>query len=174
VEVDERAEFEQVAVANAPAMLRWAYLLSGDHGLAEDLVQESLLKVFRRWKRSGTPRNPPAYLRQVIVNEYLSWRRLRSNSEVVGPPLEGAQPDHAEAWIERDLVWRAMSRLPRRQRAVLVLRYYEDLTDADIATTLGCAEGTVRSLASRAFLTLRAEPQLDRYDHSVGNRLETP
>jgi RNA polymerase sigma factor (sigma-70 family) len=88
---------------------------------------------------------PQAYARRIVVNDYLGWRRRRVSTDDVA---------------DRDLVWRTIGRLPKRQRAVLVLRYYEALGDAEVAQLLGCAEGAVRSLATRAFEALRSDPQL--------------
>jgi len=151
--------FDQFVASRGPALLRFAYLLTGDRRLAEDLVQDALVKAYRRWSRHPVE-YAEAYVRRIIVNEYLSWRRLRSSSEVTGHIRPQVCHDAADAVAERDQVWRALADLPRRQRSVLVLRYYEDLSDADIAALLGCAEGTVRSLAARAFAALRRHPQL--------------
>lgn len=154
------ADFEAFVIARGTALLRFAYLLTRDPGLAEDLVQEAFVRAHRRWDTIATLEHPEAYLRRVIVNQCLSWRRRRAATEVVGAPPDTGTPDGSDALAERDLVWRAIAGLPARQRAVLVLRYYEAMTDRDIAAVLECAEGTVRSLAARAFETLRQHPQL--------------
>lgn len=99
--------------------------------------------------------HPEAYVRRAIVNEHLSWRRRRAASEVIGDV-----PDVTIPAYEPDAVWGLLGRLPRRQQVVMVLRYYEDLSDADIAAVLDCAQGTVRSLASRAFEALRQIPEI--------------
>jgi RNA polymerase sigma-70 factor (sigma-E family) len=138
-------------------------VLSGDAHTAEDLVQEALLRCHRRWGRVSRMANPDAYVRRAIVNQHLSWRRRRSSSELsVAPELLSAEPasDSQDALAARDLMRRALRQLPHSQRAVLVLRYYEGLADADIADLLGCSTGNVRGLASRAFARLRGRPEL--------------
>ncbi|MFT3872420.1 MAG: SigE family RNA polymerase sigma factor [Nocardioides sp.] len=154
----EPMSYAQLAAARRPALLRLAVMLSGDAEQAEDLVQSTLLRTQRHASRIIAMESPAAYLRRALVNEYLSWRRsLRRRP----PPLalSAALPTDQDPVVrigQRDLVWRLLAELPRRQRAVLALRYYEDLPDAEIAKVLGCSEGTVRSHASRAFATLRA------------------
>lgn len=141
-------------------LLRFGYLLCGDGTRAEDLVQDALVNLMRRW-RTTPPEHPLAYARKTIVNEYLSWRRRRSSHEVLSSDfLDIVMPDESHAQADRDLVWRLLADLTPRARAVLVLRYYAQLPDREIAAYLGCAEATVRSLAARAFATLREHPQL--------------
>jgi RNA polymerase sigma-70 factor (sigma-E family) len=155
------AAFEDFVRGRGAALLRFAYLLTGDRGHAEDLVQDALVKAYLRWNgRAAVIEHPEAYVRRTIVNQFVSWRRRRSSGEVVGPVPERSGGDHAQRLTERVRVWKVLSELPPRQRSVLVLRYYEGLSDRNIADLLGCAEGTVRSLAARAFSTLRAHPQL--------------
>jgi RNA polymerase sigma-70 factor (sigma-E family) len=159
-------DFQQYVSLRTGALLRLAYLLSGDAHTAEDLVQESLLRCHRRWDKVTHADNPDAYVRRVVVNQHLSWRRRRSSTELVVEPDHLPQvgaADSQESLAARDLLWRAMHQLPTRQRTVLVLRYYEDLCDADIADLLGCRDGTVRSLAARAFANLREHPDLAGY-----------
>jgi RNA polymerase sigma-70 factor (sigma-E family) len=159
--VDEQTrEFDDFVVGSGPALLRFAYLLTGDRGRAEDLVQEALIKAHRRWQRADPVQYPQAYVRQIVVREHIRWRRRRSSGEWIGLVPERAEHDQVGERAERDLVWRSLQALPARQRTVLVLRYYEAMTDAEIATLLGCAAGTVRSLAARAFRTLRRDPRL--------------
>lgn len=152
--------FDTFVVARGAALLRFASVLTHDPGLAEDLVQDALVKVARRWSALVRKGPPEAYVRKVILNEYLSWRRRRSSSETPAEVGEGAHPDTSNAHAERDALWRVLGELPARQRAVLVLRYYEDLPDSDVADLLGMAPGTVRSLAARAYVTLRVHPLL--------------
>jgi RNA polymerase sigma-70 factor (sigma-E family) len=142
------------------ALLRVAYLLCRDGGRAEDIVQDALVKVMRRWRTVGAADSPLAYARRTVVNEYLSWRRLRAAGEVVGVVAESAAPDRIGEVDERDVVWRLMGTLQPRARAVLVLRYYDQLPDSEIATLLGCAEASVRSTAARALTALRTNPML--------------
>lgn len=119
-------------------------------------MQETLIKANHRWSAITRTQHPEAYLRRMIVNEYLSWRRRRPNTEIVRE-LTGTQAvaDTTALHADRDEVWRLLGTLPRQQRAVLVLRYYEGLPDAEIASLLGCSPGTVRSSAARAFARLR-------------------
>lgn len=153
-------QFAAFVHAHGGALLRFGYLLCGDGTRAEDLVQDALVNLMRRW-RTGPPEHPLAYARKSITNEYLSWRRRRSSREVLSPDfVDIVMPDESHAQADRDLVWRLLAGLPPRARAVLVLRYYAQLPDREIAAMLGCAEATVRSLAARAFATLREHPQL--------------
>ena len=155
----ERAEFDDFVAARGTALLRFAVLLTGDHHLAEDLLQEALVRVHRRWSRLERTEELTGYVRKAILRQYLSWRRLRSSAEVPtalppdAPALDGA--DHAERHAERDRLRRALATLPRQQRAVLVLRFYEDLDDTSIAQLVGCSPATVRVHASRALARLR-------------------
>ena len=103
---------------------------------------------------------PDAYVRRIILNQYLSWRRRRSSSELSGPVPDVGVADSTDHIASRDLLWRVLAELPGKQRAVLALRYYEDLPDREIGALLGCSDGTVRSLASRAFATLRQHAAL--------------
>jgi RNA polymerase sigma-70 factor (sigma-E family) len=150
--------FDEWARARLPALVRFAVVLTGDRGLAEDVVQEVLIRAYERWRRITALDQPEAYVRRMIVNEYLSWRRRWGR---VTPTADVAAAetvsDHAGAHAERDAIRWELARLPRRQRAVLVLRYYEQLTDSEIAEVLGCPTGTVRSHASRALSALRVE-----------------
>ncbi|MET9318389.1 SigE family RNA polymerase sigma factor [Kribbella sp. NPDC003505] len=138
-------------------LLRLALMLSGSRHNAEDLVQSVLARAHRQWERIGGLERPEAYLRTMVVNEYLGWRRLLKNREVpLAEPIERpADFDLGARQAQRDATWRLLTRLPRKQRAVLVLRYYEDLADSDIAEILGVSPATVRSNAARALATLR-------------------
>lgn len=151
--------FDEFVTGRGPALLRFAYLLSGDRGMAEDLVQDALAKAHRRWSGRVAAERPEAYVRRIIVNDLSSWRRRRASGEIVGRVPDREYSDSTDVVAERDLMWRALAGLPRRQRAVLVLRYYEHRTDAEIAVLLGCAESTVRSSAARAFAALRRRPE---------------
>ncbi|MEU4192980.1 SigE family RNA polymerase sigma factor [Kribbella sp. NPDC026611] len=138
-------------------LLRLGLMLSGSVHTAEDLVQTVFARAHRKWERIGTLDHPEAYLRTMLVNEFLSWRRLLKNGEVpLAEPIEHPTTEDISArQAQRDAAWRLLSVLPRKQRAVLVLRYYEDLPDAEIAELLGVSAGTVRSNAARALATLR-------------------
>jgi RNA polymerase sigma-70 factor (sigma-E family) len=139
-------------------LLRLAYQLSHDRATAEDLVQEALTRVYGSWlRRTPSVENAEAYVRRAVVNEYLRRRRLRAASEVVTDRVPDVADDgFADSVVERDEMWQALAALPARQRAVLVLRYYEQLPDDEIARLIGAREATVRSLASRALATLRS------------------
>jgi RNA polymerase sigma-70 factor (sigma-E family) len=139
-------------------LLRLAFQLCHDRASAEDLVQQALEQVYRRWRRHGTDvEYAEAYARRAVVNEYLRRRRLRSVSELTTDLVADVASAPQEAAVaERDAMWRALGELPARQRAALVLRYYEDLPDRDIAAVLGCRQATVRSLVARGLHTLRA------------------
>ena len=152
--------FEEFAATRLPAVLRFAAALTGDRGLAEDVVQEVLVRAYGRWPAIARLDRPEAYVRKMIVNEYLSWRRRwwRLVPAGAGADLDGlATPDPAAGYAERDAIAAELAKLPRRQRTVLVLRYYEGLSDAEIAEVLGCTPGTVRGYGSRALAALRVE-----------------
>ena len=158
--------------ARLPALLRFAKVLCVDRGLAEDVVQEVLLRASARWDELARLDMPEAYVRRMIVNEYLSWRRKWSRVTPVADVPEGpASPDVAVGLTARDQLVREIAMLPRRQRAVLVLRYFGGLTDAEIAADLGCAEGTVRSHLSRALASLRIRIDLAEEVANVSEQL---
>jgi RNA polymerase sigma-70 factor (sigma-E family) len=147
------------AAEHGVSLTRFAYLLGGDRGRAEDLVQDTYLAMYRRFGTELPISAPVAYARRAILNANTSRMRRRSSSETISAELpeiavETAFPE------EQDAMWRAMRSLPDRQRAVLVLRYYVDLPDREIASLLNATEGTVRSLAARAFASLRDHPAL--------------
>ena len=144
-------------------LTRFAYLLCGDRGLAEDLVQDAFVALYRRFGETLPLAAPVAYARRAIVNAHISHRRRRASSALVlVDPPEVAIAAHDSS--EQDAMWRTLALLPERQRAVLVLRYYLDLGDDDIAAALDCRPGTVRSLAARAFAALRTAPALTTED----------
>jgi RNA polymerase sigma-70 factor (sigma-E family) len=147
--------FEDFAAARLPALLRYATLLSGEREQARDLVQEVLTRALLKWDRIDRADEPYAYVRRMVTNEYLSWRRRR---RLVTVPLEQAPEPVAHSSAEHgEELWALLTALPRQQRAVLVLRYYEGLDDQEIADVLGCRSSTVRGYASRALATLRIE-----------------
>ncbi len=160
-----RADFERFVGASTDPLLRTAYLVVWDAGEAEDLVQECLLAVARRWPRVRRMDHPHAYARRVLINLALdgTQRRTRRRQELVGEEAAvlAAAPDDASArrldavGIRAELI-EALGTLPPRQRTVLVLRYFEDLTEAQVAELLGCSVGTVKSTASRGLTRLQA------------------
>jgi RNA polymerase sigma-70 factor (sigma-E family) len=157
--MNDTAVFDEFVRDRAPHLLRLAQLLTRDHGHAEDLLQTALVRSWSAWRRIAG--DPEPYVRQVLVNTYASWRGRRWHGErpsAVLPEPPGAVPHTAVD--DRDQVWRALDRLPRRQRAVLVLRYFEDLPEARIADTLGMPVGSVKSTAARALAALRLDGSL--------------
>ena len=159
------ASFEEYVTARGDALLRFAYVLSGDAYLAEDLVQEVLARVHGRWHRMAAVEQPDAYLRTAIVRQFLSWRRRRASREapMAALPERPTGADSATRQAARDEMWRLLTALPRKQRAVLVLRFYEDLPDESIAAVLGCRQTTVRVHASRGLARLRERLQQPNY-----------
>jgi RNA polymerase sigma-70 factor (sigma-E family) len=152
--------FDEFAGARVPALLRFATALTGDPDLAKDLVQEVLLRASGRWQQVGQLDRPEAYVRKMVVNEYLSWRRRSwrlipsgTNSHLTGRP----SPDPADGYVERQALLAELAKLTRRQRTALVLRYYEGFSDAEIAEVMGCAQSTVRGHVFKALAALRIE-----------------
>ncbi|MEV4759013.1 SigE family RNA polymerase sigma factor [Micromonospora sp. NPDC049559] len=149
-------EFREFVAARSAALLRTAYLLAGDWATAEDLLQTALTKTYLAWKRLGEIEAVEPYARRVLVNTATSWWRRRWHGERPTEVLpERAAPDQIEEQLDRDALWRHVRELPARQRAVLVLRFYEDLSEAQTAELLGISPGTVKSQTSRALGTLR-------------------
>jgi RNA polymerase sigma-70 factor (sigma-E family) len=165
--------FAEFAAARLPSLLRYAVVLTGDQDLAQDVVQEVLARAQVRWSKIVKTDSPDSYVRKMVLNEYLSWRRTWAvrNIRAVGERLvdlgdhRAASKDHAQSLVDTDDVWNRLATLPRKQRAVLVLRYYEQLRDDEIAYLLDCAPVTVRSNASKALKTLRL--QLERQPITV-------
>jgi RNA polymerase sigma-70 factor (sigma-E family) len=158
-EVVSGISLAEFATAHSVGLTRFAYVLCGDRGLAEDLVQDAFAALYRRFGERLQLAAPVAYARRAIVNGHISHARRRATSAtVLGEVPE--RPVEDSDTLERDAMWQALGTLPDRQRAVLVLRYYLDLSDDDIAAALDCRMGTVRSLASRAFAALREHPAL--------------
>jgi len=156
--------FREFALARLGALSRTAYLLTGDHHAAEDLLQDTLVLVAARWSRVAASDNPVAYVRRILYHEMVSsWRRNRyRRAEISYDTLpERADGDHATTVDRRIVLKRALARLTPRQRAVVVLRFYEDLSEADTAAALGCSVGTVKSQTSYALRRLReSSPEL--------------
>lgn len=152
------AEFAAWMTARQPSLLRTAYLLTGDHHTAEDLVQTTLAKVYLSWDKVQKREVIDGYARRILVNENNSmWRRAWKKREVASSEI----PDRAtesDAYDEGqgDALWQFVQTLPKKQRAVIVLRYYEELSEAETAEALGISVGTVKSQASRALASLRA------------------
>jgi RNA polymerase sigma-70 factor (sigma-E family) len=151
---DDEAAFEAFVATRSADLLRTAVLLTRDRGHAEDLLQTALVKAYRRWGRiSG---DPYPYVRRVLATSAASWWRLHSTQEIVSlPDHDAPAPDGTDAVDERDRMAEALGTLPPRMRAVLVLRYAEDLSEADTAAVLGCSVHTVRSQTVRGLARLR-------------------
>jgi RNA polymerase sigma-70 factor (sigma-E family) len=149
--------FEEYVAARLPALLRYAVMLTGDAHVAEDVVQDTMVRAYFTWRRVQRADHPDRYVKRMVTNAYLMWRRgpwVRRAVPYAEPP-DVPVGDTSESSALRQEMWDQLTRLPPRQRAAVVLRYYEDLPDAEIAEVLGCAVGTVRSQISRALESLR-------------------
>jgi len=144
-------------------LFRTTFAVAGQRSLAEDALQSAFAKAYGQWDRIRATEHPEAYVRRMAVNEVLStFRRPWFKSERSGdPPDSRHSVSHEASTVDREALWRAVRALPPRQRAVVVLRYYEDLSEAEIAAVLGCSRGTVKSQASDALRRLRvSDPEL--------------
>jgi RNA polymerase sigma-70 factor (sigma-E family) len=153
--------FREFVTARRPVLLRSAYLLTGHRADAEDLVQAVLAKTYQAWERIEDRAALDGYVRRTMVNTHISmWRRRRVEEYPTDelPDRPAAEP--AAGTEREEALHRALSRLPQRMRAMLMLRYYEDLTEAEIAAALGVSAGTVKSTVSRAMAKLRADEDL--------------
>jgi len=163
--MDDEAALRDFLAARLPKLSRVAYLLTGDHHAAEDLVQSVLVKVARHWRRVSAADNPEAYVRRMLYNEHATAFRRRGESiPVAVTPERAADLDVADSVVRRVVLRRALAMLTARQRIVLVLRFFEDLSEHDTAELLGCSPGTVKSQVHHALGRLRAlAPEL----HSI-------
>ena len=146
-------------MARRPALIREAYLLVGDVHLAEDLVQTALAKAYVAWHRVAASSAPDAYVRRILINADISRRRRRRVAEV----LTALPADRAEAppeVMESTAVIQALMALPQRQRAAIVLRFWDDLPESAVAELMGCSVGAVRTHTARAMAKLRTHPDL--------------
>jgi RNA polymerase sigma-70 factor, ECF subfamily len=153
-------DFRRFVAARQRSLLRTAWLLTGNWSSAEDLVQTALMRAWPHWRRIAGGGGADPYVRRIMVNKSTDWRRRRWNGEVPTDPLPettgSQQPDLELSHV----VVQAVGRLPPRQRAVVVLRYFDDLSEADTADALGCSIGTVKSQTAKALSTLRRRPEL--------------
>ena len=158
----DEAAFAEFVTREWSRLVRVAYLLTGDLGRAEDLVQQALVKVHRHWARVHREGSPYAYTRAAVANESTSWWRRRRVAEDLGEvPVSADRADAYAVVDSRDALVRALHTLPPRMRAVIVLRYYDDLSERETAEALGMSVGSVKSQTSRGLDRLRtamAEP----------------
>jgi RNA polymerase sigma-70 factor (sigma-E family) len=158
-------EFGEYVVGRRRALVRFATVLTCQAWLAEDIVSDVLGRAFERWDRISVMAEPHAYVRRMVLNEYLSWHRrlARTSPRADVEPDVARLGDGADERAERDAMIRRLAGLPRKQRAAVVLRYYAGLPDAEIAVELNCRVGTVRSQISRALATLRLDSTADTH-----------
>ena len=167
MKAEQEQAFNTFVSARSRHLLQTAYLLTGDRHRAEDLLQTALTRAYLRWDRIESE-DPEGYVRRTLANAHIDWWRRKPWREEPAaelPDLPG--PDQAAAYDVRNAVLGALAGLSRRQRAVVVLRYYEDLSETEIAAVLGCSPGTVKSAASRAMAKLRAHPGLSAQREEV-------
>ena len=156
--IDREADFSAYVRARQKTFARFAYLLTGDPYSAEDLVQSALAKVYAKWDHISGLESPDAYVRKIMVNEHTTWwrrtwrHRERTDSELI----RVMDPAGADAPAHDSELWAHVRSLAPQQRAAVVLRYYEDLSEAQTAEILGCSVGTVKSHTSRAIRSLRS------------------
>ena len=156
--------FSAFAVSRWPGLVRLAFGLTGDRWMAEDIAQTALARAYVAWRRVSRADDPDAYLRRILINAANRRFRRRRVAEQPGDPPETPVEGPADLVGERAALLAALRQLPPRQRTVIVLRYWADLTDAQIAATLGCSPGTVRSQLSRALAKLRTSSALAEGD----------
>jgi RNA polymerase sigma-70 factor (sigma-E family) len=159
--MQEADEFSAFVRVNTSALLRTAYLLTGDAVAAEELVQETLVHLYPKWDKVRAADAPLAYVRRSLTNGFVNSKRRASSREFAAEVLPDAGvPDVAPGRLDdRDEIWTMLRELPDRQRAALVLRYFHDLPDTEIAAALRCRAGTVRSLISRGLSTMRGHAE---------------
>ena len=152
--------FEEFAARHGPSMRRVAAVLAGDVSSGDDIVQEVLIRAHAKWRRIGSLDRPEFYVRKMVVNEFVSARRRGWRTVPGGHGCDIDQrttPDHAVSVADRDALLEELRKLPRQQRAVMVLRYFEGFSDPEIAELLGVTPVTVRGYATRALAALRVQ-----------------
>jgi RNA polymerase sigma-70 factor (sigma-E family) len=155
------AEFREFMHARWPTMVRLAYGMTGDQGHAEDVAQTAFARAYASWPRVRRTGNPDAYLRRIVVNENRNrFRKQRVAERLTDAPPEFGTADATGRYDERSALIAALQRLGPRQRAVIVLRYWMDLSEAEAAAALSCSVGTVKSQASRGLAALRQSAEL--------------
>ncbi len=160
---DDRGDrgFREYVTTRSRSLLRTAYLLTGNRADAEDLVQSALAKTYQAWDRIEDRQALDGYVRRAMVNTHISWWRRRRLDEYPTDEIpDRAVADHAIGSDLEDTLRRAIDRLPQRMRAAVMLRYFEDMTEAEVADALGVSLGTVKSTVSRAVAKLRIDAEL--------------
>ncbi|MET9316789.1 SigE family RNA polymerase sigma factor [Kribbella sp. NPDC003505] len=168
----EPLDFEAWVTEKADALLRFAYVLTGDANLAEDAVQDALTTACARWTRVSRADDPEAYVKRMVVNAHISWwRRFRRREAPVDDPVRTARAvgDGTAARAESEAIWALCATLPDKQRAAVVLRFYEELSYAEIAQLLHCAEATARSHVHRALAALKTTLSSERGTEGAEN-----
>jgi RNA polymerase sigma-70 factor (sigma-E family) len=163
VDANAAAQFSEFAHSRWPRLVRLAYGITGNHDQAEDLAQTALASAYASWSRVCRADDPDAYLRRIVLNVHRGgFRRRRFTEHLTASPPEDRTivPDPAGQHGDRAAIVAALAALPRRQREVIVLRYWLDLTETQVAATLGCSVGTVKSHAARAIARLRGSVEL--------------
>jgi RNA polymerase sigma-70 factor (sigma-E family) len=160
-QADDEAEFRAYMVSRWGGLVRFAYGLTGDRGHAEDLAQTALAKAYASWPKVRRAEDPDAYVRRILINaNHRRFRRQRVVERTGQTPAEPAVSDGTAAFDQREALLAALMELPPKQRAVVVLRYWDGLTETQAAAVLGCSVGNVKSQASRALAKLRHSTQL--------------
>ncbi len=153
----DAGEFTSFVLGSQPALRRTAFLMCGDWTLASDFVQEAFIRVYRHWPRLRGDAEARSYARKAVISVVIDAKRRRSSTEVpVDQVRDVGGPDDAERSVDRELLTRCLAQVPARQRACLVLRYYDDLSVSEVATVLGVSDGTVKSQTARGLATLQA------------------
>ncbi|MFF7163091.1 SigE family RNA polymerase sigma factor [Streptomyces sp. NPDC008086] len=169
MQAEHEAQFQEFVRARWSHLVRTAYLLTGDAHHAEDLTQTALAKAYRSWRRVSRADHPEAYVRRMLVScnsDRFRKRRVAESLTAAPPDTPGREQGFADV-DERGALLDALAQLPPKQRAVVVMRYWEDLSEAEVAEVLGCSTGTVKSQASKGLAKLRAYPGLARMTPSV-------
>jgi RNA polymerase sigma-70 factor (sigma-E family) len=166
------AHFAEFVQTGTDSLLGTAFLLTRDRQAAEELVQDCLVALYPKWPRVQEADSPMAYVRRSLVNRFLNQRRSKAGSELVTALVPEPPPraDFAVRLADRDQLRQALAKLPARQRAAVVLRYFHDYSDQQCAEAMDCRIGTVRSLISRALGTLRGDPAFTDSDQRSGNQ----
>jgi RNA polymerase sigma-70 factor (sigma-E family) len=172
---DEDAAFRDYVLTRSTALLRMAIMLTGNLADAEDLLQAALVKTYRSWSRINDRAALDAYVRRAMVNTHISWWRRRRVDEYPTDELpDQVVADHSRESDMAEVVRRALDRLPQRMRAAVMLRYFEDMTEPEIAATLGISLGTVKSTVSRAVARLRIDAELGKDSGALSAPREPP